>query len=166
MLTRVPFLTLFLLSGACGVEWEDPWSGNHGEDGAIYIESSPGEPYHVERANREGREVSGRGMSVVRISATAPPEQLMSRTSFLKNSGGQYFRRVQLEDIAVTLEPFQGVYFVRSTPYDYIIRWCSYDGLAEYFLGEAKDERREVQGRMQTHVIAWLGQMTAPNCSF
>jgi len=107
---------------------------------------------------------SGSGVGVDEVSETMPTPEVRGRTTALYNPTSNW-KRVLIEDSIVSLEPHQNLYVVRSTPYGYQLRMCTYDGQGVYFLGEGSLNVSEPQGVMQNHTLSNTGRPAA-ECSF
>ncbi|OGL88611.1 hypothetical protein A3H75_00780 [Candidatus Uhrbacteria bacterium RIFCSPLOWO2_02_FULL_51_9] len=104
------------------------------------------------------------GIGVDEVSETMPPPEMRSRTTALYNPTSNW-KRVLIGDGIVSLEPHQNLYVIRSTPYGYQLRMCTYDGEGVYLLGEGSLTVDNPQGVMQNHTLSNTGRPAA-ECSF
>ncbi|MBI4098482.1 MAG: hypothetical protein HY437_00420 [Candidatus Magasanikbacteria bacterium] len=139
-------LVAFVAAG-CGIQWSGRARIPVGDGGDVVI-GGPG----------------GMGIGVEETSETMPPPEMRSRTTGLYNPTSNW-KRVLIGDSIVSLEPHQNLYVVRSTPYGYQLRMCTYDGEGVYFLGEGSLNVSEPQGVMQNHSLSNIGRPAA-DCSF
>lgn len=133
-----------LQASGCGTQWSGRVNIPIGDGGEIGIGTG--------------------GVGVDEVSETMPTPEVRSRTTALYNPTSNW-KRVLVGDSIVSLEPHQNLYVVRSTPYGYQLRMCTYDGEGVYFLGEGSLNVSEPQGVMQNHSLSNVGR-SAADCSF